>query len=209
MRRCSGEGDRAGDDAVSGDGAGPDVTASTDSVDDTVVDAPDDGEGDGAADGEGWTVLVYSIADTRPRAVPDGRRHRDGQRRLRSGVDIVGLVDRASDYSSDPVLGVDDWQGGKLLHVQQGGAEVLADLGDVNTGDPQVLADFIATGITQFPAARYSLVISDHGASWPGVGGDESAGHDTLTLAELDAAIAAGLDAAVSRSSTCSASTPV
>ena len=33
-----------------------------------------------------------------------------------------------------------------------------------------------------------ALIISDHGASWPGVGADGSFGDDTLNLAELDAA---------------------
>lgn len=144
----------------------------------------------------GWTVLVYSIADTdlEPFLLDDVTEM--GGVGSGPGVNIVSLVDRATDYSSDPVLGLDDWQGGKLLHVQQGSAEVLADLGPVNTGDPQLLADFIATGISEFPAENYALVISDHGASWPGVGGDESTGYDGLNLAELDAGIAGGLAAA-------------
>jgi hypothetical protein len=144
----------------------------------------------------GWTVLVYSIADTdlEPFLLDDVAEM--GDVGSGPGVNIVSLVDRAGDYSSDPVLGIADWQGGKLLRIGEGSAEVLADLGDVNTGDPQLLADFIATGISEFPAERYALIISDHGASWPGVGGDESTGFDGLSLAELDAGIAGGLAAA-------------
>ena len=144
----------------------------------------------------GWTVLVYSIADTdlEPFLLDDV-----GEMAETTGGDamnIVALVDRASDYSTDPVVGLDDWQGGKLLHLRADGAIELADLGDVNTGDPQLLADFVATGMAQFPAEHYALVISDHGASWPGVGGDESSGHDGLSLAEIDEALAAGLEGA-------------
>src|SRR5690606_34862583 len=63
--------------------------------------------------------------------------------------------------------------------------------------DPQVLADFIATGMRTFPAEHYALVISDHGASWPGIGPDDSSpGDGVLDLPDLYAGIAAGLDGA-------------
>lgn len=198
LTACGGGG---GDDADRS-GGDPDAEDTTDEIGSDDTDAPDgsedtdSGADPGAPDGEGWTVLVYSIADTdlEPFLMDDITEM--GGVGSGPGVNIVGLVDRAGAYSSDPVLGIDDWVGAKLLHIGQGDAEVLAELGDLNTGDPQVLADFIATGIAEYPAARYSLVISDHGAGWPGAGGDESADHDLLTLAEIDAGITAGLDAA-------------
>lgn len=48
------------------------------------------------------------------------------------------------------------------------------------------VADFLAWGMTTYPAEHYAVIIADHGASWPGVGGDESAEEDTLSLAELE-----------------------
>ena len=145
-----------------------------------------------AAEGS-WTVLVYSIADTdlEPYLMED--LDELGTAGSSGALNIVGLVDRAVDHSADPVLGLPDWQGAKLLHIGSGGAEVLSDLGDVVTADPQLLADFITTGITRYPADRYALVLSDHGASWPGLGGDESAGGNGLDLAELRAGIEGGL----------------
>jgi hypothetical protein len=152
-----------------------------------------------AGDGDarpGWTVLVYSMADTdlEPFLLDDITEM--GAVGSGDNFDMVALVDRASGYSDDPVLGLDDWEGAKLLHVVGDQADVLDDLGDVNTGDPAVLADFIAEGIARFPAEKYALVLSDHGAAWPGVGGDESSDHDVLNLAEISAAIAEGLDRA-------------
>lgn len=94
------------------------------------------------------------------------------------------------------MLGLDPWSGAKYLEIDQNEATVLEDMGDVNTGDPNVLADFIARAIYDYPADHYALIISDHGASWPGVGADGSFGDDTLNLAELDASLAAGLKAA-------------
>ncbi len=143
--------------------------------------------------GEGWTVLVYSIADTdlEPYLLADLQELAE----VGSGQDlqVAAMVDRAADYSSDPLLELGDWVGAKYVSIGQGSAEELADLGDVDTGDPAPLAEFIAQGIADHPAERYALVISDHGAAWPGIGGDEGSGYSTLTLEELRTGIADGL----------------
>ncbi|TKJ18108.1 hypothetical protein A6V29_12265 [Blastococcus sp. CCUG 61487] len=151
---------------------------------------------EGATEGEGWTVLVYSIADTdlEPFLLGDLAELAE----VESGEDlqIAALVDRAADYSDEEFLDVGDWVGAKYLSLGEGSAEELDDLGDVDTGDPAELAEFLERGIADHPAERYALVISDHGASWPGVGGDEGSGMSTLTLEELREGIADGLDAA-------------
>jgi hypothetical protein len=147
-----------------------------------------------AAEPGSWTVLSYSIADTdlEPYMMTDiGEMGEIGSS---EDLSIVALVDRAAGYTDEDVLGLGDWEGGKLLEITLGGANELDDLGDVNTGDPQVLADFVARGIAEYPADNYALVISDHGASWPGVGGDESSDSDSLSLAEIHDGIAAGLE---------------
>jgi hypothetical protein len=151
-------------------------------------------------DGGSWTVLAYEIADTdlEPFMMADvGEMGAVGSQ---DNLSIVSLVDRADGYTEESVLGLDDWVGGKLLEITPGGAEELEDLGNVNTGDPQVLADFIARGVSDYPADNYALIISDHGASWPGVGGDESSGADALSLAEIGSGITTGLaDAGLAR----------
>ena len=148
------------------------------------------------AESGSWTVLSFSIADTdlEPYMMDDVAEM--GSVDSNDALSIVALVDRADGYTDDDVLGVDDWVGGKLLELSDSNAEVLDDLGDVNTGDPAVLSEFITRGIQQYPADNYALIISDHGASWPGVGGDESADEDHLSLAELDEAIGSGLEGA-------------
>jgi hypothetical protein len=140
-----------------------------------------------------WTVLSYSIADTDLEPYMMADLGEMGTVDSSPALSVVALVDRADGYSDEAVLGVDDWVGGKVLELADSGATVLDNLGDLNTGDPAVLADFIANGIRDFPADHYALIISDHGASWPGVGGDESTDSDELSLAELDAGIGAGL----------------
>lgn len=145
-----------------------------------------------AKDGS-WTVLTYEIADTdlEPYMMVDVEEM--GAVGSQEALNLISFVDRASDYSDDDVLGLANWNGAKILRVEQDGATVLDDLGDVNTGDPAVLADFITDGFADNPADHYALIISDHGASWPGVGGDESSDQDSLSLAELDQAISEGL----------------
>lgn len=46
------------------------------------------------------------------------------------------------------------------------------------------------------PADHYSLIISDHGASWPGIGPDEGSDDDVLDLAQIVEGIASGLEQA-------------
>lgn len=50
---------------------------------------------------------------------------------------------------------------------------VLEKLGQNNMGDPKELSKFIQWGMEKFPAEHYMVIISDHGASWPGACHDE------------------------------------
>lgn len=149
-----------------------------------------------SADGGSWTILTYSIADTDLEPYMMDDLDELGTAGGNENLNLIALVDRSADYSDAGVLGLDDWVGGKILEVGADGATELEDLGDINTGDPQVLADFISQSISDNPAEHYGLIISDHGASWPGVGGDESTDYDGLDLAELNEAIGAGIDGA-------------
>ncbi len=115
-------------------------------------------------------------------------------------LNIVALVDRSPEYGEESVLDIGDWVGAKLLHIQAGYAEELADLGPTDMGDAATLASFITEGIAAFPAEYYALIISDHGASWPGVGPDDSGESSVRDLAELQEGLATGLaDAGVER----------
>lgn len=186
----------------------------------TVIVTPDDGTcepacGDGlvcrntvcvpggtderehSTSGTSWTFLVYMVADNNlePAGVSDL------QEMMSVGstdsVNIVVQADRAQGYSADPVGGLGDWTSTKRLLVNGGSLREVADLGEVNMGEPSVLADFIAWGVQEFPADRTAIIFWDHGGAWPGFGGDEStADHDLLSLAELRRAMADGMQAA-------------
>lgn len=149
------------------------------------------------ADDGGWTVLQYSMADNdlEPYMMTD----LDELAAVEggNGLAVTAYVDRAAGYSEDPVMGLENWEGAKVVDIAGGGATVVEELGAANTGDPAQLTEFIVDGIERHPNDNYALVVSDHGASWPGIGGDESAeGQDSLQLAELTDSIAAGLEQA-------------
>ncbi|CAN5384736.1 hypothetical protein BH11ACT5_BH11ACT5_22260 [soil metagenome] len=156
----------------------------------STPDAATDGA---AAESGSWTVLTYSIADTNLEEFMMTDLEELGDVGTQEGLNLVALVDRAADYTDTSVLGLDNWVGGKLIEIGQNEATELKDEGDINTGDPAVLADFLSYGIENYPADHYALIVSDHGASWPGVGDDESSDGDGLSLAELNEGISDGL----------------
>lgn len=153
----------------------------------------------GTAD-DSWTVLTYMIADTNLEYFQMEDMREQEAVGSRPGFNLVSYLDRSEGYSDEDVLGLGDFTGAKTIRVKvQGGSEELADApnsGPSNTGDPQVLADFIEYAITKYPAAHYALILNDHGSSWPGVGADGSADDDQLTLAELHDGIEAGIEGA-------------
>lgn len=144
----------------------------------------------------GWTVLHYSMADTdlEPFMVTDVNEF--GEIQASDSLQIREFMDRSTGYGEDELLDQGNWTGARVLDINGGSTELVEDLGDVNSADPEVLADFIADGLEAHPNQRYALVISDHGASWPGMGPDEGSDYDTLNLAELTDGISAGLERA-------------
>ncbi len=65
------------------------------------------------------------------------------------------------------------------------------NLGELNTGDPDVLRDYLAWTIEMYPAERYVLDLADHGQGWKQLCQDVTAGDDWLTLPELHEALTA------------------
>ncbi|MFZ5881999.1 MAG: clostripain-related cysteine peptidase [Chloroflexota bacterium] len=124
-----------------------------------------------AGKGDTWTIILYLDADD---DVLEEDIVSDLNEMERVGstdkVNIVAQLDRF-DGSFD---GDGDWTGTKRYHVTQDddmsaiASEELEDLGEVDMGDPQSLIDFTTWAIENYPADRYALILSDHGAGWPG-----------------------------------------
>lgn len=118
--------------------------------------------------GAEWTFLVYMNGDNdlEPWALADVNEMEAVGSSDR--INIVIQLDRSPDYATED----GDWTTARRYRVEADtatkaiGSPVLADLGEVDSGDPTVIADFARWGIETFPAERYALVLWDHGTGW-------------------------------------------
>ena len=145
----------------------------------------------GSAEGDSWTVLIYIMGDTdlEAAALYDLLELQDAA--LGENANVVVAVDRSSrtdeenGYSGGDVLGLGNFSDTRLLTFRDGGLDLVAEVEEMNFGDPSVLASFIEEGLEAFPADKTALFLWDHGAGWPGMGPDETDGYDILTLDEM------------------------
>jgi clostripain len=136
-----------------------------------------------------WTVMLYEDADD-PILEQDMLTDLNEMERAGSSdqVNIVAQVDR---YKG-AFKGMGNWSTAKRFYVTQDddlesiASQELSDLGEVNMADGQTLVDFITWAVQTYPAKRYALIMSDHGAGWPGGFSDEDSGgigQDRIALA--------------------------
>lgn len=147
-----------------------------------------------------WTILCYMAADNDLEAagVLDLLEMRDGL--PESGVEVLVLIDRAEGFATEPE---GDWTDTRLLRVTRAkpGAEAtfetLARAGELDMGDPDTLASFVAGGLKSFPAPQQMLILWDHGGGWTGqcmdLDAPGSKGPTELTLVEVRQGIEKGL----------------
>ena len=82
--------------------------------------------------------------------------------------------------------------------------EVLEDLGEQNFDAPETLSKFVTKYLKAYPAKQTALVLSDHGMSYTGFGGDEEGGNPEnewgekvpLSLANIEVGVKNGLKGA-------------
>jgi hypothetical protein len=118
-----------------------------------------------------WTVLFYMDADDE---VLEEDIITDLNEAERVGsTDEVNLVVQIDRYKGG-FKGDGNWTNTRRYYLTQDddlektASPVLSDLGEVNMADANTLADFAIWGIKNYPAEHYVLVLSDHGAGWPG-----------------------------------------
>ena len=158
--------------------------------------------GSSGGDGDSWTVLIYIMGDTdlEAAALYDLLELEDAA--LGENTNVVVAVDRSDrtdeegGYSGGDVLGLGNFSDSRLLTFTDDGLDFVAETGELNFGDPSVLASLIKEGLESFPADKTALFLWDHGAGWPGMGPDETDGYDILTLSEMREGIEVGLKAA-------------
>jgi hypothetical protein len=148
-----------------------------------------------------WTFMVYVAADNNL----EGNGLEDVNEMERVGstdqVNIVVQIDRSRNYSSAD----GNWDGSRRYLIEQDsstnsiGSAVVEDLGTVDSGDPDTLAEFAVWGVENYPAEHYALVLWNHGWGWDitaaggtkGVASDDNTGNDiSVARGELASALA-------------------
>ncbi|MBO9394754.1 MAG: hypothetical protein J7458_17730 [Caldilinea sp.] len=141
-----------------------------------------------------WLVMLYQNADDE---VLEQDIFTDlNEAELVGSSDAVTVVAQMDRYDGG-FDGDGDWTTVKRFLVMQDddltalGSEEIEDLGELNSGDPQTLVDFAVWAMTTYPAKKYALILSDHGAGWVG-GWNDDAPYEgsSLTINQIDQALA-------------------
>ena len=140
-----------------------------------------------------WLVMLYQNADDE---VLEGDIFTDlNEAELVGSSDEVTIVSQLDRYDG-AFDGDGDWTTAKRFLLTQDddlsaiGSEEIEDLGEVDSGAPETLVDFAVWAMTTFPAQRYALILSDHGAGWVGGWNDDAPDEgSSLTINEIDQAL--------------------
>lgn len=132
-----------------------------------------------------WTYLFYNAADFTPGYDPSF----DFSREMKESTDdiyVLMLRDVHPDNAANCNVYLkrprnDDTAA--IFRVKNGLVALQKELGEVNMGQAQTLADFITFGKTYFPADRYLLAFYDHGGGYSGSCSDQT-DDDWLTMVE-------------------------
>lgn len=141
-----------------------------------------------------WTILVYMAADNDLESFAIADFLEMARVGSNDDLNIIVQMDRiAGDGADWDDESNGDWDSVKRFRVESKmkptPKAALADLGESDSGDPKVLADFVTWGMQTYPAQHTALIFWDHGAAWPGVASDDSSDGDLLSLPEIGAAL--------------------
>jgi hypothetical protein len=118
-------------------------------------------------------------------------------------VDVIVQADRIDGYDERD----GDWTGTRRYHITHDDdrgtvtSEMVEDLGELDMGDPAVLADFLAWGAENYPSDHRILVLWDHGDGWSlgpqgAISWDDTDGGDiSIAKGELAGALAPTVEA--------------
>jgi hypothetical protein len=113
-----------------------------------------------------WLVLAYMAGDNDlAGAAIDDINEMEAVGSRAGDVEVVVQVDHAPGYGAG-------WTGTRRYYITRGHdrprirSRLLADLGETNTGDPEVLEEFLDFGISSYPAQACALILWNHGSGF-------------------------------------------
>ena len=101
-----------------------------------------------------WTFLVYMAGDNSLSEA--GYEDLREMRTVGSTpeVNIVAQFDNAGEEAT------------KRYYIKKEGEDTVESLGETDSGDPNVLNNFISWAVKNYPADRYALILWNHGGGW-------------------------------------------
>ena len=143
----------------------------------------------GTSNPDTWTFMVYLDADNDLEIYGIHDFFEMSAVGSTSYVNIVVQMDRTPGYDSS----YGNWETCKRFLITYGmqptPANAIADIGEVNMGDPSTLVDFVSWSVANYPANHYVLDLWDHGGDWYGVCWDYSNFYDNIDMIELGSAL--------------------
>jgi len=137
-----------------------------------------------------WNIMVYIAADNDLErfALQDINEMESATES--EDINVSVLVDRTPGYAE----GDGDWTDTRrgLITADNTTDNIstsLQSLGELNTGNPNTLTDFINWSVGNYPAENYALVVWNHGGGLWGAAWDDSNGNDNLSLNDVTTAI--------------------
>jgi hypothetical protein len=143
-----------------------------------------------------WTFMVYLDGDNNLESAGIDDLNEMEFAGSSASVNIVVQFDRTGGYDTSN----GDWTTARRYYVTKDAngydstivSTMIADLGELNMGNPQTLINFANWAMTNYPAQNYALILWDHGGGWKfptdpvkGVCWDNTDGFDYLTQPEL------------------------
>lgn len=122
---------------------------------------------------DAWTVMVYIDADNNLESF--GLMNLDMLKNVGSSSDVnfVVLIDTYTGPAS-------------MLYIRKDNADVLAEWGEVNMGDPSTMTAFIKAAKNAAPAKKYCFISWDHGGGWRGLNWDDTSSEEMGTSQFMD-----------------------
>src|SRR5215212_2361662 len=140
-----------------------------------------------------WTVIVYSAADDE--VLEENMWFDINEMELVGSNPQMNIVVQIDRYSGS-FTGDGDWSDTRRYLVTQDNdldhinSPVVESVGEVDTGDPQTLINFVTWAVQNYPAKKYALVMSDHGGGWTGGFSDMStSSYSDLSIPEIASSI--------------------
>ncbi|HEY1014813.1 MAG TPA: clostripain-related cysteine peptidase [Herpetosiphonaceae bacterium] len=122
-------------------------------------------------DDQTWLIMMYQDADDE--ILEEDIFYDFNEAELVGSTDRVRVVAQLDRYDG-AFDGDGDWTSTKRFLVEQDNdlekihSKELADLGETNMADADTLIDFVKWAAATYPSDKYVLIMSDHGAGWPG-----------------------------------------